>query len=390
MKHFLFTIIALMCLSQSVHAQYRVSSPDGTIKVELSTHHEQKWIRKFLKPTYMSISVSSYGRPIIDDEIGVDVKWRGHRYSFGKIDVDLRQNEEGLRESTENRDGALQDFSETYNRLQLGVKPGIILEVRVYNEGVAYQFRVTGIDDDYKVLRLCDPFPNEKPIAIEGTYVGEHILPWSVLNLDEYYDNGYRPEKGFVETVPADSSLRPSTSPFRLVSWRDALSTITVGASINMYHGSAWRQMNTDYSYNVNLTYKYLYTGVSFSPCNELLFIPYGRDYKPFDGVMGSIHQWKLGARLGLSLPFQQGMEVWNFTPYVATSLMRIKQHAEPVVGYHKPNLHTQYLVGPGLSIQLAFANHYVWAINYEYQLFTDKLTPKGMHSLGTSFGIMF
>jgi len=227
-----------------------------------------------------------------------------------------------------------------------------------------------------------------------GTYEGDHILPWSVLNTKQYsrsyYDEEEYDDEDDETAVAADSTLRPSTSPFRIVSWRDALSSVTFGASINMYHGNAWQHMNTDYSYNLNLTYKYLYAGVSFAPCNEILFVHFQHEYEPFMGVMGSIHQWKVGGRLGISLPFQQGMEVWNFTPYVAASLMRIRQHGEPMIGYHKPDIHRKYLVGPGLSIQVAVGGRYVWAVNYEYQLFVGKLTPRGMHSLGTSIGFMF
>ncbi len=392
MRKYLVAIITLMCIASSVSAQYKVSSPNGVIRVELNTNREQRWIRRFMVPRSMTIRVYEGRRLVVDKEIGVDVKLHGHCYSFGKIDVDLRQSDQGLIESAENRANALRAFSTTYNRLQLGVKPGIILEVRAYNEGVAYQFRVAGIDGNYKVLRLCAPFPNEKPIAIVGTFRGDHLLPWSVLNLSSYDDEADTSisASNITFPTPPDSTLRPSTSPFRLVSWRNALTSVTLGASINMYHGSAWQHMNTDYSYNVNLTYKYLYTGISFAPCNEILFVHFQHEYEPFLGVMGSIHQWKLGGRLGLSLPFQQGMEVWNFTPYVAASLMRVRQHGIPAIGYHKPEIHREYLIGPGLSIQFTFAGRYVWAVNYEYQLFTQRLTPKGMHSLGTSIGVMF
>lgn len=394
MRKIVIAIITLMCILQPINAQYRVTSPNGVVRVELNTNREQKWIRKFVIPSNMTIRVYEGARLLVDKEIGVDVKSHGRRYSFGKIDIDLRQDEKDLHESVENRDAALKTFSDTYNRIQLGVKPGIILEVRAYNEGVAYQFRVAGLTGDYKVLRLCAPFPNEKPIAIVGTYEGDHILPWSVLNTKQYsrsYDDDEEYDDEDDETaVAADSTLRPSTSPFRIVSWRDALSSVTFGASINMYHGSAWQHMNTDYSYNLNLTYKYLYAGMSFAPCNEILFVHFQHEYEPFMGVMGSIHQWKVGGRLGISLPFQQGMEVWNFTPYVGASLMRIRQHGEPMIGYHKPDIHRKYMVGPGLSIQVAVGGRYVWAVNYEYQLFVGKLTPRGMHSLGTSIGFMF
>ena len=409
MKQFLTAIIALMCMVHAAHAQYRVKSPDGIIQVKIDAHRDFKGLRKFIVPTYTTIQVTEGDRQIVYGEIGTDVKWHGHRYSFGKIDIDRMQTDTDLKESTDTRDGALRPFGDTYNRLQLGVKPGIILEVRVYNEGVAYQFRISGISDDYKILRLCDPFPNERPIAIVGTFSGEHILPWSVLDLSQYehsyyYEDFHDDIVGDSDTAdeaddsstgktqqPADPTLRPSRSPFRLVSWRDALSSVSVGASVNLYHGSVWRHMNTDYSYDVNLTYKYLYAGISYAPCNELLFITYTNDYEPFLGVMGSVHQWKVGGRLGVSLPFQQGMELWNVTPYVATSLMRIRQHGEPMKDYHKPTLHSEYLVGPGMSIQVAIAGRYVWALHYEYQLFTGgKLTPKGMHVFGTSFGLMF
>lgn len=391
MKQLLTSIITLLCMVQPLQAQYLLTSPDGNVKVQLDTHREQKWIRKMWIPAYMSIRVSDYGRLIVDHEIGVDVKWHGHRYSFGKIDVDIRQNEENLTESTELRDAALHTFGDTYNRIQLGVKPGIILEVRAYNEGVAYQFRVVGIPDDYKILRLCDPFfPNERPIAIVGTFVGDKILPWSVLDLEEFYDRrkGIQHEE---TTVQADSTLRPTRSPFRLVSWRDALSSVAIGASVDMYHGSVWRDMTTDYKYDINFIYKYLYGGLSYAPCNEIVFVHYQCEYEPFLGVMGSIHQWKVGGRLGASFPFQHGLEIWNVSPYVAGTLMRIRQHGTPMIGYHKPTLHSEYLVGPGLSIQVAIMGKYVWGVNYEYQLFTGgKLTPKGMHAIGTSFGLYF
>lgn len=394
MKQILTAIIALMCIVPGVHAQYKVNSPDGSIRVELNTNRDRKGLRKFVVPTLMAIRVYDEGRMIIDHEIGVDIKLHGKRYSFGKIDVDRLQADDDLHESVETRDAALGSFSDTYNRIQLGVKPGIILEVRVYDEGVAYQFRVTGINDEYKILRVCDPFIEEKPIAIEGTFTGDHILPWSVFNIIQYentyiYHTHDLNEEENVQTEPIPT-LRAKTSPFRLVSWHDALSSVTVGGSVNLYHGSVWQHMNTDYSYNVNVTYKYLYGGLSYAPCNEILFVHYQHEYEPFMGVMGSIHQWKLGSRLGVSFPFQQGMEVWNFTPYIGASLMRIREHGTTMPGYHKPLFHNKYLVGPGLSIQLAISGRYVWALNYEYQLFTGRLTPKGMHVFGTSFGLMF
>ena len=48
-----------------------------------------------------------------------------------------------------------------YNSMMLGTDEGIVLEGRAYNNGVAYRFRVSGYTDDYKILEVCNVFPEE-------------------------------------------------------------------------------------------------------------------------------------------------------------------------------------------------------------------------------------
>jgi hypothetical protein len=126
------------------------------------------------------------------------------------------------------------------------------------------------------------------------------------------------------------------------------------------------------------------------SPCQEIQYIHYEKDFWPFEKLAGGIDSWSLGARAGFCLPLQNGYEVWNIIPYVAASVMHLHQHGDIRPGYKTLDKHNHYLVGPGIKVQCAFRDGILMGLGYECQFFTGRKAPTSMNSVMVSIGKTF
>ena len=385
MKKFMLLSIMMLCVCIG-KAQYLIQSPDEKVRVTLHSKMRKKKDSKFLVPDKMSMKVFNERQVLADNEIGLTVKSNGKRVEFGKCSI--VKSYRGIRQIDTQKD--ITDLMGRYNSILLKTDEGITLEVRVYNNGVAYRFGVSGYEGDYKILDVCNVLPEEKAVAILGTFEGEYVMPWRTMKIEAEDMNDIR--KPATTKTTSEATDRGT----KIVPWRDALSTISVGTAFTWYNGDGiWGNISQDHNIAVDFTYKYLYGGVSYVPCHSTQYIHWSEEENskygaPFKNVMGDIHSWNFGVRAGFCLPVQNGYEVWNFIPYVATSVMHLKQHGDTREGYSGLSKHNHYLVGPGVKIQCTLRGGFTLGAAYEYQFFTGSNTPTGMNSLTLSLGKMF
>lgn len=379
MKKYALLFICFL-LHVVVKAQYSVSSPDMTVRVRLNTEWKRNLDTKRRLPKSMKMSITVGGRTVLrNKEIGLEVLSDGHRYSFGKSDMKVFNSANNPIPLAGADDAHLSALGSVCNSLILQSSAGIELEVRAFNHGVAYRFAVTGYPAEYKILNVSDVFPNEKPNAIVGTFTDKKVLPWRVLNLDDVMDEpdeGRRVAAGRVgQRMVSDEweDLYPSK---KIVSWKDALSSISGGMTINWITGKQWGGVSESLGGCADFTYKYLYGGLSYTPCHELLYVHYDHDFPPFAQVIGSIHSWDVSARFGFNLPVQSGYDVWHFTPYVATTYLALRQHGETRAGYKDVADKHHYLVGLGLKVQYMMHGRVSLGMGYECQFFTGREEP--------------
>lgn len=372
----LFMLIAFA--AAAARAQYSVSSPNEQVRVEVST----KWrkIGKFRLSGKKMVDIWYDGKRVVRNrEIGLAVKTEGRRCYFGRdliTDVDIKQR---MKEDEAERDERLNDLKGAFNRLVLRTEKGMMLEIRAYNNGVAYRFAAIGFPDEYKILEVCDVFAHEDPIAIMGTYDGDYVMPWRTLIRDA--------EEDF--TPLPNTFAKEDFKGAQWVNWRDAPVTVTAGASVNWTNGDAWKGVGQTSTITADMTYKHVYAAVGVVPCQELMYICWGDDYAPFDQVMGSIHSWTATIKGGYSMPFQWGYNIWHISPYIATSFLHLKQHfVHPNAKEIEHKNHV--LAGPGVKLQYTMRERAIFGLSYEYQFFTRKMTPVGMNSLTFSIGYMF
>lgn len=377
------TIIVLILHACLCAAQYTIESPNQSVKVSLQTNRNRKGASKYLVPTKMTMRVTCEGETVLNKEIGLTVKFNGDRYAFGKANIVHTNKAMNNMDHPETCDSMLTNLAGRYNSLILGANNGVFLEIRAYNNGVAYRFRVTGYPEDYKILEVCNVFPGENPIAILGTYEGDVTLPWSAMKVDV----------SMVDDEPEITTTTTSTrkeSNLRKISWRDALSSVSIGFSADWHSGDTWRDFSDSQGIHADFTYKNIYGGVNYTRCHEIQYIVYEEDYWPFEGLRGSIHAWKAGIKGGYSINMQKGYNIWNFIPYVGTSLMHLLQHGQPRKGAKTLDKHNHYMVGPGFKVQCAFRERISIGAACEYQFFTDKKAPTGMGSFILSIGKSF
>lgn len=413
-----FLLIYILIVSAAANAQsFRTSSPDGATQVNLLVHRNAHGRSKFVRPTKKTIDIVHNRESLIRNrEIGLTLKARGHRYNFSEAEVAGYNELSRLVDDPDIPGDCVVGVTGLYNGIIMETDIGTTLEVRVYNDGVAYRFRLTKPADEYKILNITPIFPDEKPIAILGTFTEDYDFEWNVLqikdkanedkgNINDYnkrgrstfesgeghfqwnvWQNGNKGNYTNCDLTTIDRKPRVRG----VVSWRDALSSASVGATFNWFTGGIWKNVAQTQTLTADVTYKYLYGAVTYSPSIELLYIYYGEDYAPFTRVMGSIHSWSLGTRLGFNLPIQDGYDIWNITPYVGASLMHLYQHGTTRISYNDVSPHHYYLVGPGIKVQCAVRERLTLGISYEYQFFTDKESPLGMNSLGLTIGWQF
>ena len=385
MKRHILSIL-LLCLCAAVKAQYSVSSPDRSVWVHLKVDWKRNIDEKKRRPNGLKMTVSAYGKNVIrNKEVELEVLTEGHRRSFGKSAITLSNSSTTPMLLADTDDDSLKSLGTEYNRLMLQTATGIVLEVLAFNRGVAYRFALTGFPADYKVLNVSDVFPLDRPNAIVGTFTGRTVLPWRTMRCDEEADPTDATEKADLQG-PTDEweNTYPSN---KVVSWRDALSSVSIGTTFHWFSGSRWGKVSESMATYADFTYKYLYGGVSFTPCHGLLVIYTGHDFAPFTHVIGSVHTWDVTARLGFSLPVQNGYDVWHFTPYVAATYMALLQHGETHPGYSDlPNRH-HHLLGLGLKVHYMMRGRVSLGLGYEYQFFTGSQEPVGRHGLLLTLG---
>lgn len=376
---FILILCACTCM-----AQYYVESPNKELRVTLHSNRGRKGASKFLVPMKMTMKVFSERELLVDKEIGLTVKSKGNRYAFGKSEI-LRVNKASRQiDNPETRDAELKDMSGRYNNLILATDNGIILEVRAYNNGVAYRYNISGYPEDYKILEVCDVFPGESPVAILGTFEGDYTSPWHAMKVDLPVNKEKKAKAKLTTTSP---TKRLGT---RFIPWRDALSSITVGTAFNWHVGNTWGDFADYHTFSVDFTYKHLFGGLSFLPCEEIQYIAWDRDFWPFEGLIKGIDAWNIGAKAGYCLPIQNGYEVWSFIPYVATTLIHLHQHGQIRYGAKSLSHHAHWMVGPGVKVQLAIRERVTFGAGYEYQFFLDNQSPDGMHAISVSIGKSF
>lgn len=380
----LLIIIALVLQTSICVAQYAVYSPNGELSVSLNTNKSRKGASKFLIPTKMTMKVSKEAKTLSDAEIGLTVKSKGRRYAFGKANIIRTNKGERMLDHPETRDTLLSNLTGRYNVLYMATDNGMMLEVRVYDDGVAYRFKISDYPEDYKILEVCDVFPEEKPIAILGTFEGEYTLPWRTMKVEKTVYNG---KKSKIPTTTYSDALNRGT---RFVPWKDALSSVSVGISFDWHHGDTWGDFSDMQSFRADFTYKHIYGGVDFASCTQILYIPWGEDYWPFEKVIKDIDAWRVGIRGGYCIPLQNGYEIWSIIPYVATSVMHLHQHGATRPNFKPLDMHNHWLVGPGVKVQLAHREGIMLGAGYECQFFLDKKSPTAMSSLTFSIGKMF
>lgn len=376
MKHILSIFCLLFCLT--VKAQYSVSSPDMKVWVTLKTKTTRNLDTKMTHPTKMKVDVSVKGKTVIEgQEIGLTILSHGHRYSFGKANVTAANvSPEPLTITTEN-DGELAALGDKCKRLLINTDRGIVLEVLVFDAGIAYRFSVTGYPDDYKILNVCDVFPDERPNAILGTFTGDKVLPWRTMRLDETQ-----------EPAPFAEEWQTTYPATKIVSWRDALSSVSIGFTTNWISGGkTWGGTSQSHGVYADFIYKHLYGGLSFTPSHELTYIFWERDFEPFKGVIGGIYSWDMTARFGYNLPVQFGYNVWSFAPYASATYLALHQHGETRIGFNDIQKKSHCLLGLGLKVQYMMHERISLGVGYEFQFFTGSQEPIGRSFLLLTIG---
>ena len=368
----------LLLLPLMVQAQYDVTSPDGRIRVRLETVRRRNIKTKLLIKQRMLMNISVDGKRVLHrQEIGLDIKSHGQRYSFGKSDIIKYDVTETPAPFDDIGDSRLTQLGDTCKHMLLQTSTGIILEVIVFDQGVAYRFATTGYADEYKVLNVCNVFPGDKANAILGTFTGHQVFPWRVLNLED----ARRP------TMVEPDEWKLTYPSNKVVTWKDALSSVSIGCTFNWMAGQRWGEVSESSGIYGDFTYKYLYTGVSLTPCHELLYVYYDHDFPPFTKVIGSVRSWDVSARFGYNLPVQNGYDVWHFTPYVAATYLNLHQHGKTRIGYNDVTNNHHYLVGLGLKVQYMMRERVSLGVGYEHQLFTGRHEPKGRNTLLLTLG---
>ncbi|MBO4665012.1 MAG: glycoside hydrolase family 97 N-terminal domain-containing protein [Bacteroidaceae bacterium] len=372
-------VLLLLCVCSPfiANAQYTVSSPDNNVNVSINMVRRRNVNTKMMVADGMRINVTADGKTVVKNrEVGLELYSGGKRMSFGKADVATsRTTSVPVRLAGEDYD-VLSILGDRYNSLILESVTGAVLEIRVFDDGVAYRYSVSGMEDEYKILNVCNVFPNDKPNAILGTFEGDKVLPWRMMTIDndKYLDN-------------LADDWRQAYPSNKIVSWRDALSSVSVGFTTNWIDGDAWGEVCQSNGAYVDFTYKYLYAGLGYTPCHELLYIYYDEDFDPFIRVIGPVHSWDMTGRLGFNLPVQNGYDVWNFAPYATASYLALRQHGPVRRGYKEVQNKNHTLLGLGLKVQYMMRERISLGVGYEYQFFTGSKEPKGRNSLIISMG---
>ena len=177
-------LLILFCLflTTMTKAQHSVSSPNESAQVYIHTEKAKRFRSKFMLPFKKRMSVNVNGRMLIRDrEIGMTVLSHGRRKSFGKFDLVDVQRTTSTISSKDRSDLALAGLEGRCNGLVMLSASGIMLEVVVFNKGMAYRYSTKNVADEYKIVDVTNVFPDDKPNAILGTFAGDMVFPWRIM-----------------------------------------------------------------------------------------------------------------------------------------------------------------------------------------------------------------
>ncbi len=368
-------LLLCMLISIASMAQYSVSSPNKKTQVKLNTMTRVEINTRSLIPYRMNLDLTSDGVSLIrKKEIGLEIMSHGKRYSFGKSPMrayHVSPSPEYVKDTDDERFIML---GEKYSRLTLETETGIVLEMLVFNEAVAYRYTVKGYDR-YKILDMCNVFPSDNDYAILGTFDGEMTLPWHIYSWNDTYKYDKQQDEWKNRYVSN-----------RIVSWKDALSYCSFGVTFNSLTGDAWGEVSESSSLYADFAYKYVYAGVSFTPRYELLYVYDKYDFDPFINIGGGVKSWDISGRLGFNIPVEIGNNVWDITPYAAATYLNLGQKGNNPKYAKLTNKH-HYLAGLGLKVQCMMRGRMSLGLGYEYQFFTGSKEPCGRRSLYFTIG---
>ena len=372
-------VLLLLCLLSSfvAKAQYAVSSPDDNSHVQIKSTRKRTYRSKFTRPSGLFIDIQAKGKRVVRNrEIGLDLYSHGRRYPLRKSQLKVTYFANAALAAADRDTLYKAGLQGRCKGMLLESEKGVFIEVVVFNNGMAYRYSTKDIKDEYKILNVCPVLPDDKANAILGTFTGDMVFPWCVLRFEE--DNS-------LTTVMDEWQYKYPSN--KLVSWQDALSTFSIGYTTNWITGKGWGDVSKTNGVYADFIYKHLYGGLSFSPCQQLIYIYYGYDYDPFLGVMGGIHSWDMSLRFGYDFPIQNGYDVWHFAPYAVATYLNLHQHGKIHPTYSDVEKKNHGLLGLGLKIQYQMRERFTLGAGYEYQLFTGKKEPTGRHSWFLTIG---
>lgn len=178
----------------------------------------------------------------------------------------------------------------------------------------------------------------------------------------------------------------------KLLSWKDAPWSITVGMSLSTTVGGEKWDSHDISGAVIDCTLKKLYMGASFERYGEYAYVYDNFDTEPFHNVRGKICARYYKLKCGYSFPFgfDRNRTHINISPYVASGLMHLRPrqfNVRRLGGGIDPD---DFLtIGPGVKVQVG-VGPFAFGCSYEYELFTRKIAPDALSTFSASFGLQF
>lgn len=396
---------AMLFIALSTSAQYRLTSPNEKVVVVVDIERHKPYGSKFMKPYRMTMSIDYQRKSVLKkSEMNLKIKSHGKRYSLGKANITNIANDEAYTDSMQIYDGSTPYFFGKYRSLTIQTDKGVEVEVRAYNEGVAYRYRILGYDT-YKILDISKTFPEDAPAAILGTYSGDRTLLWSEMRVDGNIRQVPVQKRYRTRLTVSDGRIYSTSSSFHqdsynvkellpsngIIPWRDALSILSFGANASKYEGGAWRDVGLDWGASADFIYKYIYAGISYSPCYQILYLHKFQSYYPFDEMdCGMVYSQTFTGRLGFSLPIQYGYNIWNVSPYLSMTYFNLHQHDTYIYGATKMAPRHYAPKGLGIKINWTLRDRASFGIGYECQYFSSRDAADKRHVFSMMVGYMF
>ena len=135
MKHLILGTLCAFLLSSYINEPktYRISSPDESVTVEV-THQG-----------IITYSVYAYDTKVLSDcKLGFDVEGSGDLTISSISSTNIQHKKEHITAPFYRQ----ASFDTEYTQLTLRLKTGIDIEVRAYDDGVAYRYVTTGMFSD--------------------------------------------------------------------------------------------------------------------------------------------------------------------------------------------------------------------------------------------------